>query len=177
MLITSDYLAQQHILHENPNYGVASRQYAHLWWPYVERFEPEEILDYGAGKGRLGEELFSRGWHGEYRPYDPAIPDWCDTPEPCWGLTMCIDVLEHIEPDCLGAVLDDLERVTRARGVLTVHLQPAKKTLPDGRNAHLILKPAAWWYAKLQEHFSILEHYPIPGEDEPVGVLFVVEPK
>ena len=71
-------------------------------------------------------------------------------------------------------MLDELERVTRNRGVFTVHLQPAKKTLPDGRNAHLILQPAEWWAERLGEHFRVLDSYEIGNG---VGVLFEVEPR
>ena len=42
--------------------------------------------------------------------YDPAIPEWSAPPAPR-RFVACIDVLEHIEPDLLDNVLDDLKRV------------------------------------------------------------------
>ena len=50
----------------------------------------------------------------DYRPYDPAFPEYG---EPRGAdLVCCIDVLEHIEPDLLDNVLDDLARITLKHG-------------------------------------------------------------
>ncbi|HKV00429.1 MAG TPA: hypothetical protein VJR58_34330 [Vineibacter sp.] len=54
-------------------------------------------------------------------------------------------MLEHVEPECLDDVLAELRRVTQEVGLFVVHLTAARKTLPDGRNAHLIQQPADWW--------------------------------
>ena len=62
----------------------------------------------------------------DMRYYDPAIPIWTDRPEPA-EMVVCIDVLEHIEPDFLESVLDDLARVTAKIGVFTVATGPAQK--------------------------------------------------
>jgi len=56
-LITAEYLEMQRKLHENPRYGVASITYAPLVAQVVEACAATEILDYGAGKGRLGVAL------------------------------------------------------------------------------------------------------------------------
>ena len=59
--------------------------------------------------------------------------------------------------DALGDVdtLDDLQRVASGVGVFTVHTAPAKKVLPDGRNAHLIQQPPEWWLPKFMERFDL----------------------
>ena len=154
-LISEDYRKMQQELHRNPNYGVASIQYAPMVAQVMEAAGITEILDYGAGKGRLGLAL-----EGMYEKplvihhYDPAIPQWSQPPQPC-DLVACIDVLEHIEPDLLDNVLDDLKRVTARVGVFTVHTGAAVKLLADGRNAHLIQKPASWWLPKFMERFEL----------------------
>ena len=66
----------------------------------------------------------------------------------------CTDVLEHIEPDCIDDVLDDLARVTKSVLFATVCVVPAKKKLADGRNAHILLKPFDWWAGKLTERLE-----------------------
>lgn len=65
-------------------------------------------------------------------------------------------MLEHIEPHLLDNVLDDLKRVTVGLGVFTVHTGQAVKTLPDGRNAHLIQQPPSWWLPKLTQRFELV---------------------
>ena len=154
-LISEEYRKMQQQLHENPKYGVASVQFAPMVAQVIETVGAHELLDYGAGKGRLGIALKNC----IQRPltihhYDPAIPAWSALPQPC-GFVACIDVLEHIEPALLDNVLDDLRRVTAGVGVFTVHTQPAVKFLPDGRNAHLIQQPQAWWLPKLLERFEL----------------------
>ena len=154
-LITEEYRKMQQQLHENPDYGIASVGFAPMVAQVIEATRANELLDYGAGKGRLGIAL------KQYiqRPltihhYDPAIPEWSSPPQPC-RLVACIDVLEHIEPALLDNVLNDLQRVTADVGVFTVHTGPAVKVLPDGRNAHLIQQSQAWWLPKLLERFEL----------------------
>ena len=171
-LISEEYRKMQQRLHENPNYGVASVQYAPLVAQVIETVGAQELLDYGAGKGRLGitlKQYMQRPL--AIRHYDPAIPEWSAPPQPC-GFVACIDVLEHIEPVLLDNVLDDLQRVTAGIGVFTVHTGPAVKVLPDGRNAHLIQQPTAWWLPKFLDRFE-LEAY----NRMPMGFWVVVKRK
>lgn len=154
-LITEDYRRMQQELHRNPDYGVASVEYAPLVAKVMEATGSTEILDYGAGKGRLGQTLEDMYENPlTIHHYDPAIPEWSAPPVPC-RFVACIDVLEHIEPHLLDNVLDDLKRVTVGVGVFTVHTGPAVKTLADGRNAHLIQQPPAWWLLKFMERFEV----------------------
>ena len=72
----------QETLHENPNYGVASVQYAPTVADILKQTGAPELLDYGAGKGRLGETLKKlMPAPPVIRHYDPArrrsaIPAW-----------------------------------------------------------------------------------------------------
>jgi hypothetical protein len=149
----------QQTLHENPNYGVASVQYAPLVAQLLQNFKETELLDYGAGKGRLGQTLAQilPGYPVQIQHYDPAIPQWSKDPAPRPFVT-CIDVLEHIEPDYLDNVLDHLQRLTQRIGFFTVHTGPAVKVLPDGRNAHLIQQPPAWWLPKFLDRFELVKY-------------------
>lgn len=161
-LISEEYRRMQQALHENPDYGVASMHYAPLVAELLELTGSSELLDYGAGKGRLGETLRQH----VKRPlvihhYDPAIPQWSAPPAPC-GFVACIDVLEHIEPSLIDNVLDDLKRVTAGVGVFTVHTGPAVKYLADGRNAHLIQQPPRWWLPKFLERFELVTFNRLP---------------
>ncbi len=154
-LITEEYRKMQQTLHQNPNYGVASVHYAPLVAQVIETTGAQELLDYGAGKGRLGMTLKQQLKRPlAIRHYDPAIPDWSAPAQPC-GLVACIDVLEHIEPTLLDNVLDDLRRVTLGVGVFTVHTGAAVKVLPDGRNAHLIQEGPSWWLPKFLQRFEL----------------------
>ena len=146
----------QRKLHDNPHYGVASVSYAPLVADVMRQLGATELLDYGAGKGRLGQTLREHIQTPlKIHHYDPAVPLWSNPPEPC-QLVVCIDVLEHIEPELLDNVLDDLKRVTLRHGIFTVHTEAALKLLPDGRNAHLIQRPPHWWLPRLMERFELM---------------------
>ena len=116
VLITEEYRKMQQKLHENPQYGVASVGYAPLVAQVIEAIGAQELLDYGAGKGRLGQTLKQHLKRPlNIRHYDPAIPEWAATPTPS-RLVACIVVLEHIEPDL---TLDGL-RMLAARNPVPV---------------------------------------------------------
>jgi len=171
-MISDEYRAMQQKLHENPAYGVASVHYAPLVAQVIETVGAQELLDYGAGKGRLGVALKQHIQRElKIHHYDPAIPEWATPPAPC-GFVACIDVLEHIEPALLEHVLDDLRRVTAGVAVFTVHTGPAKRLLPDGRNAHLIQQPAGWWLPKFFARFELITFDRMPN-----GFQVVVEHK
>jgi len=161
-LISEEYRRMQQKLHENPKYGIASLDYAPLVAQVIEQLGVNEILDYGAGKGRLGgalRECIQRPLTIHH--YDPAIPEWSAPPAPC-QFVACIDVLEHIEPHLLDNVLDDLRRVTAGAGLFTVHTGAAVKVLPDGRNAHLIQQPPDLWLPKFMERFELVTFNRMP---------------
>lgn len=160
MLISKAYKEEQEKLHENPNYGVASVEFAPLVSNMIDSLEIDEMLDYGAGKGRLGMSI-NPNRRLIIDHYDPARPEWSEAPEPR-QFVACIDVLEHIEPDYIDNVLDDLKRVVKQYGFFTIHTGPACKFLSDGRNAHLIQEDFRWWLPKLWERFDVhmMSHTP-----------------
>ncbi len=171
MTISDDYRNAQKQLHENPNYGVASLQYAPIVKEVIQQIGATSISDYGAGKCRLRMKLKELGLRKfRYFPFDPAFPEYGEPKEA--ELVCCIDVLEHVEPLYLDAVLIDLRKITTGHGFFTIHTGPAVKTLADGRNAHLIQNPTSWWLPKLCDHFEILHLQASPG-----GFWIVVSPK
>lgn len=112
------------------------------------------ILDYGCGKCTLKQALDDLGilLAAEWINYDPCIPEHAKEPPQC-DLVVCTDVLEHIEPELLQDVLIDLRAKTRKAAFFAIHIGPAVKELPDGRNCHLIQEAPVWWLQRLQAHF------------------------
>lgn len=157
-LITERYRAQQKHLHDTTEYGVASAQFAPMVAKMIDQYQVDSLLDYGAGsrltliKTIAEQRLVKRKF--DYRAYEPAVEMYAKEPEPA-EMVACIDVLEHIEPECLDDVLNDLKRVTKRIGLFSVSTIPAEKHLPDGRNAHLIQEPPEWWLPKLTDRFTL----------------------
>lgn len=140
-------LRQQHIA--QPNWGT----HGHKWAKHVEAIHQAiggTILDYGCGKGTLGEAC-----RYPLNEYDPGIPGK-ETAEPS-DLVVCCDVLEHVEDDYVETVLAHIAEVTLQMAFIVIHCGPANAVLPDGRNAHLIQQPGDWWLMAVQPHFKIKE--------------------
>jgi len=154
MRITDDYRAQQRELHDTGNYGVTAQKYGQFLSRIIEKQEIDHVLDYGCGSNLSLTQTLKPNREIVYQPYDPCVPKYADDPIPA-DLVCCIDVLEHIEPDCLEDVLDHLEDLTGAILFCSINTGPAGKTLSDGRNAHLIQQPMQWWLPKLFERFTI----------------------
>jgi hypothetical protein len=154
MLISDEYLAEQKALHAKGGYGTASLQFGEVVTQICDKLGIKTLLDYGCGSMQNLSKVLHPANDVEYLGYDPAVPEF-SYKEPA-DLVTCIDVLEHIEPDLLDNVLDDLMMLTDGYAFITVHTGPAVKTLSDGRNAHLIQKPARWWLPKLMNRFDLV---------------------
>lgn len=149
-LISPEYSALNSQLHkDNLAYGVGGGKHAPTIQKLATSLNTTSVLDYGCGKGYLAKTLPFPIWE-----YDPAIPEKSESPRPA-DIVVCTDVLEHIEPDKLPAVLSDLKRCTRKVGFFVIHTGAAVKVLSDGRNAHLIQQGETWWRKKLTKFFTV----------------------
>jgi hypothetical protein len=120
----------------------------------IDLMEIDHLLDYGCGHNLSLMETLKPTRDFRYQGYDPGVPEYAGDPIPA-DMVVCIDVLEHIEPECLDDVLDHLEALVERVLFATVHTGPAGKNLPDGRNAHLIQEPPEWWLPKFMERFEL----------------------
>jgi hypothetical protein len=149
-LISDEYRELNAKLHSDIlGYGVGGGRHAKTVQKLCKSLKSTSVLDYGCGKGYLAKELPFPIWE-----YDPAIPGKDAAPRAA-DLVVCADVLEHIEPEKLDFVLDDLRRCTKKVGYFVVHTGPSSKILADGRNSHLIQQPKAWWEEKMGLYFQI----------------------
>lgn len=142
-MITPAYVEEQHKLHLDPAYGSGSHRHAYLVAGIARLENCNSILDYGCGKGTLGNVLRNAGV--ELSEYDPGVPEKSDRPEPA-DLVTCLDVMEHIEPSCFDAVMNDLANLTNKRLFVDIATKFTKsRWLSDGRNSHLIVNEDKWW--------------------------------
>lgn len=147
MLITPEYKELNRRLHQdNQHYGTSGAQ----WRDAVRELSDygrRTILDFGAGKCTLAKAL---GPAYRVTNYDPCIKGLDTPPEP-HDVVVCGDVMEHVEPELVMNVLREVRRLTKMRALFVISLIPAKKTLADGRNAHLSLHTQDEWVAMLTE--------------------------
>ena len=158
MLISETYKALNRQLHSEGRYGVSGSKWAEHVRKLSQSMATRDILDYGCGTRTLEQSL---GF--PIHNYDPCIQGLDSVPNPA-QIVICTDVLEHIEPDCVDAVLDDLQRCVVGVGFFVIASGPAIKTLPDGRNAHLIQEGPRWWLPKLCQRFDVVNVASLAGE-------------
>jgi hypothetical protein len=154
LLISDGYREEQQKLHEKGNYGTASIAYAPIVSAIIGRMGITHLLDYGCGSlCNLAKHLQVKT-KLTYQAYDPGVAKYSHPPLPA-QMVACIDVLEHIEPQYLVSVLDHLSALAEGVVFLSIDTGPARKTLSDGRNAHLIQQPMSWWMPKIFERWEV----------------------
>lgn len=120
----------------------------------ADQIGARSALDYGAGKmvqytdtvpghpeGTTLESILGF----EVTKFDPAVPGIDTPPTGKFDLTFCTDVLEHVPEEDIDYVVAELAKLTGKALFVTVGSYPARKTLPNGENAHVCQKPAEWW--------------------------------
>lgn len=166
-IISDDYKKLNAQLHqENRFYGAIGFRHTDKILALVKTYKTKDILDYGCGKSSLARNL-----PFDIKEYDPAIKKYFISPQPA-DIVVCTDVLEHIEPEFIDNVIANLRRLTKLVGFFTVSIDKATKTLPDGRNAHLIIEEPIWWLNKIYHHFDVLNFVRQQCE-----IILLVKPK
>lgn len=171
MLISESYKQLNQRLHEeDPTYGSSGAKIAKKVAMYCRDLNTVDILDYGCGKKAL-----ERALGIQIQNYDPCIPGLDEPPKPA-DIVVCGDVLEHIEPECLDEVLKDIHRVTKQVAILLIANRPALRSLPDGRNAHLIQEGPEWWLPKLWSHgFRLVEFKDVRKQGHEIAFVVIVD--
>lgn len=159
-LITDEYRGLNTELHSrNPLYGSKAYKQVSSVVASLNLKHGDILLDYGCGKGSLGRELNKMGV--KTINYDPALQMYA-TPVSeregyPWKYVACMDVLEHVEPNFLDLVLEDIYNAFTDKAFILVSTEASNKTLKDGRNAHLIIQGPNFWADKLEEHKFVID--------------------
>lgn len=151
-LVSEEYKSQLRILHEDQKFFSRGTKVKFRIEPYLEKYNPQSLIDFGCGKGGLFKELAKT--IKKTAGYDPGVPEFDALPNDKFESLICLDVLEHIEPDRLDDTLKVMDSLFTKSSFLIVASYPAKKYLPDGRNAHLILESYEWWVDKLSSNIK-----------------------
>lgn len=140
------------------------------------------IIDFGAGTGRGAYALSQHG-------YDVHMLDFAEN---CLDLTVqqavnrgeltfthhdllepapitaeygyCTDVMEHIQPDDVDTVLDNILR-SAEKVFFQISLEDDACGALIGEHLHLTVKPMEWWTAKLAQHKAFVYYSNKQGEN------------
>jgi hypothetical protein len=132
-------------LHKNPHNfrGFQVVKHADAIQRLIDKTDSNTLLDYGCGKadGYKKDGKF----HDIVTLYDPYYEPFSKRPEGKFDGVLCCDVLEHIPPENMAETILDIFGYAEKFVYFTISTRLAKKTLPDGRNAHLTVLPKEWW--------------------------------
>lgn len=144
-LISPQYREMLLRKHSRGKWGADGGKHVANATAYADELEAETILDYGCGEMMFAEAMKPRRVSG----FDPGIPGREGMPKPC-DLVVSTDMLEHVELEKLPNVLGHMRSICLKGAYVVIATRPAKALLPDGRNAHLIVKPGDWWLRGMQ---------------------------
>lgn len=166
MNASPSYAALQEQFHkERPDYGVSGQRYADTVLQVAAHLNTRDILDYGCGKATLQKCI-----PFPIQNYDPFVPEYSKRPVAA-DLVVCTDVMEHIEPEYVEAVLREIQSLSKKAVFFQIATRPASKTLPDGRNAHLIVETGNFWLSRVMDVFDIRQMQDLGG-----GLVIVATP-
>lgn len=120
---------------------------------FIETYKPTSVIDYGCGKGTYVRQI-QEDFNIKSKGYDPGVTEFENLPIETFDCLISNDVIEHFEPEYLTPNLQKMQSLFTKAAWLIIACYPAKKHLPDGRNAHLIIEDSAWWRNKIEKSFD-----------------------
>jgi len=151
LLYTQDYIELNRAMHrQNSRYGANGGKNAQLVKELIYDMGITSILDYGCGKGGLEKALNGLV---PFQGYDPALTSGELVPA---ELVTCTDVMEHIEPDCVDAVLAHLFSLCTSMALFVISCEQGTRVLPNSQYAHCSVHSAAWWNDRLAPYGTVL---------------------
>jgi hypothetical protein len=153
-MISDDYKKQIQELQSQKKWKSALVKYPDVK-KFVNEYKPTSLLDYGCAHGGLINQL--KIDFPEINPlhgFDPGVTEFEIIKEKSYDCIVSNDVIEHFEPAFLDKTLQHMDTLFNRYAWFIIACYPAKKYLPDGRNAHLIIETPEWWITKINENFK-----------------------
>ena len=148
MIIDPEYQKQLATMHGQGRFVRGSKTFKSVQ-PFLEQYQPTSVLDFGCGHGALMTSIQQAYPDIRVEGYDPGNANHNRIPKRSFDVVVSADVLEHIEPEHFVATLRTISSKMIVAGWFRIACYPAKKHLPDGRNAHLIVESPDWWREQL----------------------------
>lgn len=133
---------------------------------YLKISAGETLGDFGCGTGRATRELRKQdidatGIDIAPNALETSVPFvqaclW-DLPELRFDHGICCDVMEHIPPEKVDAVLTNISRSVSRDCFFAIDNDQDQMGALIGAVLHLTRRPREWWVEKLKQHFSSVE--------------------
>lgn len=122
---------------------------------FIVFIKAKTILDFGSGKGTLGKMVcnelrkFKNFRDLNWINYDPGIQAFLNLPKKAVDIVVCLDVLEHVEPELINVTIETIYSLTKHLGIFAISL---KESIIDNKNMHLIVEKKEWWLNKFKQY-------------------------
>lgn len=146
----------------------------------LRRSAAKSLLDYGCGKaegyskitlktpdGRSIRGLKAIWGLDDIRLYDPGYAPYSSLPTGMYDAVISTDVMEHCPEEDLPWIIGEIFGYATRFIYVSIACYPARKSLPDGRNAHITQRSPGWWvdlfshigrgYPSVRWHLAIFE--------------------
>jgi hypothetical protein len=135
------------------------------------------ITDWGSGSGKAADALVERGfrvrmvdiatnaYRGKHGPVIEAclweLPESLEATE--YGY--CTDVMEHIPPERVNAVLAGIAKRTERACFFQIALYHDRFGAQVGAPLHLSVFPPDWWKERLGQHFACVDYVQVRNKN------------
>lgn len=136
--------------------GYGSTNHGRFAYRLVQGFKPRFVVDFGCGRNLFIQHLRRLGIDG--LGIDFALPE-ADVVAPMHrvpvsagiaDLVTSFDALEHLLPEEVDEVLEEMRRVAVPRGGFVFSIcTHASKTRVDGEGLHPTVRPRSWWLDRI----------------------------
>ena len=162
---------------KHPQYGAYSPGESMIpLFRQMVRIPRGTVIDLGAGGGRASRQLRDLGWRVTQMDL-VAVPGrgrfpfirgtlwapWRTGKGKTWDLGYCCDVMEHIPPEKVDAVLEKIF-ARCGRVFFSINFQKDHFGGVIGHPLHLTIRPFKWWADKLGEHGRVIQARDLLGE-------------
>lgn len=170
---TGNYKEIQHEMHQKGNYGLwGSHDIEYVGRALLSLYvglnltgttkilypgRKISVLDYGCGSCNLEKAINSIFKIADVTNYDPFIEQYSKEPEGQFDVVTCYDVMEHVEIQCVPNTIKYIADKAKYIVLFSICCVDAKKTLPDGRNAHITQKSPQWWISEISKRLHVIE--------------------
>ena len=155
-MITDEYKNLLHQMQSKNRFKNGLKDYEDVF-NFIKTESPLSIIDFGCSQGILIKKIKEEFPHIDCIGYDPGVIEYEVFPNSAVECLISNDVIEHIEPKFLDITLEKINMLFTKSARLIIACYPAKKNLPDGRNAHLIIEKPDWWLEKIKIIFNDCE--------------------
>lgn len=142
----TDFYKKRH----ETGYGRTGHKHVKTVADQIKGHGVKTVLDWGAGSRTLTKALSEHRPDWVVTPYDPCVPGLDKLPAGPFDAVVSTDVLEHIPVEEIDEALKQIIALTGKVGYHHIANYPARESLPNGQNLHVLQENAEWWKARFE---------------------------